>query len=404
VFIKTLKLILGCLLGVLASVTSYLTFLTLLAVPSWKPRNPKEANQPFFYVLIPAHNEEVVIARTVKSLQALEYPKELFEICVVADNCTDQTAQIARDLGVHVFERFNTTERGKGYALQWLLDQLLPASPANSAYLFVDADSTISPNFLHIAARELGNGAEVIQAYYGGANPDESWRSALRYIALTAMNYSRLLGRQRLGLSAGLRGNGMVFSANIARSFGWQAYTRTDDAELHARLLLLGQRVTFAPDCQVWGLMPVTEKQARSQDVGWEGGRVDIARQYVPSLIKALPGRPLQQQMALLDGAIELATPPLSMLVGLGGLGLGISWLLKSKLGRNLAQLILLEIGVYISASLAAARVPWRVSITLLYAPFFIIWKIALYVYALFTSKRHRRWIRTSRVAEEAGA
>ena len=394
--LKTVGLLLTLLMTPLVAAMTYLTGLVLLAIPRWQSKAGR-GYQPFFYVLIPAHDEELVIARTIASLQKLDYPARQYKICVVADNCTDGTARIVRAMGATVYERFNPDERSKGYALQWLLNELLPNSPTEAGFVFVDADTVLSANFLQEAAQALDEGAEIIQGYYGVSNPEDSWRSALRYVALTAMNFGRLLGRDRLGISVGLRGNGMVFSAATLRQLGWPAYTQAEDAEMHTRLVLAGQRVRFMPQGQVWALMPVTGQQARSQDVRWEGGRFSTARQFVPQLLKGQPGQAWRTRLNALDAAVELALPPLSVVAGLGGIGLMAGIGLGSAPLRRLAGLLIGELTVYILASLVAARAPLKVWQALLYAPFFIGWKIGLYVYALVKGQRQARWVRTSR-------
>src|SRR5262249_35581045 len=151
--------------------------------------------------------------------------------------------------------------RAKGYALQWLLQRLADDGRTFDAYVIVDADSSLSPEFLRQMAVELARGAPVIQARYLVRNPNESWASGLRAVAFTLFNHVRPLGRLRLGWSAGLKGNGMCFRSDVLDRFGWGAASLTEDVEFHARLLQAGLRVTYAPQALVTAEMPTGLRQ-----------------------------------------------------------------------------------------------------------------------------------------------
>lgn len=380
--------------------TGYIAGLSLTALLARQRKPPFVTPQTRFAILVPAHNEESTIRLCLESLKNLDYPASLFQVYVVADNCSDQTARVVREMGVRVYERHDQNKKSKGYALEWLLEQLRLDGQTADAFVFLDADSTASPNFLKVAAAELTAGAEVLQARYTVANPDDSWRAALRYAAMAAINYARPLGRRALGLSAGLKGTGMVFSAHVMQELGWHCYTRAEDAEMHSRLLLQGQRVTFVPDCVVLSAMPTTGKQASSQEMRWEGGRIEMARLFVPQLLKGLPGHNFAQQKAMLDGALEVTIPPISILAGMGGLGVMLGGLLGSRKVTLLGLLTLIELALYVFSSLAAIRAPLKTYRALAFAPFFIVWKVALYAKVLTRGKNQQEWVRTAREAE----
>ena len=167
--------------------------------------------------MIPAHDEELVILRLLRSLDAVDYPRDRYDVCVVADNCTDATADIARTFGARVFERTDEVERAKGFALRWLLGQI--AGERYDAFVVLDADSVVEPNLLRAFDARLAAGSQVIQAYYSVLNADASAVAGLRYAALAALHFVRPLGRSVLGLSVGLKGNGMCFAAPVLEQF-----------------------------------------------------------------------------------------------------------------------------------------------------------------------------------------
>src|SRR5262249_2700768 len=158
---------------------------------------------------------EVGIGRLLASLTKLDYPTRLVDVCVVADNCTDTTASIARASGARVYERDDESERAKGFALRWLIQQLQAERRAYDAFVVIDADSVVAPNLLRAMDARLERGARVIQAYYSVLNAQDSAVAALRYAALAAVHYLRPLGRSALGLSTGLKGNGMCFAGPV---------------------------------------------------------------------------------------------------------------------------------------------------------------------------------------------
>ncbi|MEY2654827.1 MAG: hypothetical protein RLZZ524_1855, partial [Pseudomonadota bacterium] len=192
------------LLPVLASCL-YLLGLTLL---SGRPRRPPAAPPRLrLDIIVPAHDEAALIGRTVASLLAVDWPADLRRVCVVADNCTDDTAERARAAGAVVWARDDPSLRGKGHALAHGFEASRREAWAD-AVLVVDADSTVSANLLRACADRLERGAQVVQVHHGVLNAQDSWRTRLMAIALEAFHRVRSRGRERLGLSCGLRGNG----------------------------------------------------------------------------------------------------------------------------------------------------------------------------------------------------
>ena len=382
-----------------------------------------------FLFLVPAHNEEQLIAQTVHNLKAVDYPNELYDVHVVADNCTDNTAVIAQKEGAVVHERFNDEKRGKGYALQWLLQLLWETEESHDAIIIVDADTIVSSNFLQVMDARLANGERVIQSYYAVLDPGNSWSVGLRYAALAVLHYLRPQGRMVLGGSAGLKGNGMVFTADLMKQHEWSA-SITEDIEFHMNLILDGERVMFAPDAVVEAEMPNSLEDSETQNERWEQGRVEMMKTYVPKLLKgsgqALVHGKFGRAYLLFDATMEHIIPPFSILAALSGLSLMAAlaliftgeWILDylpflemivadSPLATQL-RLINLTLGVfiilgqfiYLLSGLKLVKAPKNIYKQLLYIPFFMLWKIWLYARVLF-GRDQEEWVRTARNEEQ---
>jgi cellulose synthase/poly-beta-1,6-N-acetylglucosamine synthase-like glycosyltransferase len=376
-----------------ALLAAYLLMLTIAAFIAMQ-RTPARGSDPThrFLFLIPAHNEETLLPSTIASLQSINYPRDLYAVHVVADNCTDQTATVGRNAGATVHERTNLELRGKGHALEWLLTQIWEQQVPHDAIIILDADTVISPNFLTVMDARMARGERAIQAYYAVRDPAASWGASLRMIALAAIHYLRPLGRSVLGGSTGLKGNGMVFAADIPQTYRW-SNSLTEDIEYHMHLITAGQRVTFAPDAVVYAEMPTNLKAATSQNERWERGRVQMLTNYVPQLLKTGLSK---GRFMLIDAAIEQIIPPFSILVIVTALVLGAALLVGYPLAIGLAIFAVVAQVIYVLSGLWLARVPARVWQALLYAPVFVAWKIWVYLGVLFRRNRNA-WVRTTR-------
>lgn len=372
-------------------------YLLLLALLSW-PRTPPayaEARLAFDMV-VPAHDEESGIADTVRSLLAVDYPERLRRVLVVADNCQDATAACARTAGATVLERQDPVRRGKGYALAHGFAESLAGRFAD-AVVVVDADTTVSPNLLRAFAARLEAGALAVQSDNAVRNPTASWRTCLMAVAFATIHAQRCLARDRLGVSTGLRGNGMCFATRLLREVPWQAFSIVEDLEYGIRLGLAGHRVRFAAEAQVRSEMVSDPAAASSQRRRWEGGRFRLARaEGLPLLGRGV----LRRDPVLLDLGMDLLVPPLAYLAGAAAAGGAISTLAAELLGRRMD-------GTWIfAASLGALAVyaarGWWLSGTglrglaaLVHVPRYFLWKVQL----LRHSEGHERdgWVRTPR-------
>ena len=352
---------------------------------------------PSFVLLLPAHNETLVLHAALNSLFEVEYPRECYTVIVIADNCTDNTAEIGRACGATVLERFNTEQIGKGYALEWALQQNLPAY---DAVVILDADTKIAPNLLQTFAEGLQNGHQAMQARYEVLNADESWRTKLMACALALAHIVKPLGRERLKLSDGLKGNGMCFSRALVEQVPWSGESITEDIEYTLRLCRAGHRVAFLPNTAVWAQMPTTGKQAASQRKRWEGGRYRLMTQTAPDLIAEGLRR---RNRILVDRGLEIVIPPFAEMFALPVLFLSVcaavAWSLHWKSAQGFSGawlLILLGQCIYLIGGMWTAKVPLSMASVLLRAPFYIVWKFGLYA-AMAITRSSGGWKRTER-------
>jgi len=371
----------------------YLLALTLLSRRQGPPA-PGVAGLRFD-IVVPAHDEEASIGETVRSLLAIDYPREFFRVLVVADNCSDQTAARARQAGASVLKRDDPSLRGKGYALEFAFARCLAGTA--DALVVIDADTVVSPNLLLAFAARLQAGARAVQADYAVRNRDASWRTRLMAIAFATFHVLRSLARERLSVSCGLRGNGMCFTRAVLAEVPHQAFSLVEDVEYGIRLGEAGHRIAYAGEAHVYGEMVPGEKASRSQRQRWEGGRYQLARKHAARLIaRALVAR----DPVLADLAMDLLVPPLSVLALGVALGLSCSSALAWREGIAGASLIAWSI---CTLSLVAYVLRgWQLSgtgvhglVDLCCAPAFVVWKLVLILRQPF--HKTDTWVRTDR-------
>ena len=158
----------------IVAVTLYYFTLAFIGIRR-KPEKKDYAPVNRFAVTIAAHNEEQVIAQLVENLRNMDYPQELFDIYVVADNCSDKTAILARKAGAIVFQRYNVQKRGKGYALEWLFAKIASLKKDYDAVVIFDADNLVKKNFLLEMNNKLCDGEKIVQGYIDSKNPYDTW-------------------------------------------------------------------------------------------------------------------------------------------------------------------------------------------------------------------------------------
>lgn len=273
----------------------------------WK-RNETKILTPkkTFAVLIAAHNEEQVIGQLVDNLHQLDYPKDMYDIYVVADNCTDKTAQIAQSCGAIVCERTNDKERGKGFAMEWMFAKLFTFERQYDAVAVFDADNLVHPRFLLEMNNRLCKGDKLVQGYLDAKNPHDTWVSGTFAIAFWMTNHIWHLAKSNIGLSSVLGGTGMCISTDILKEFGWGATCLTEDMEFTMKVLTKGIRTTWAHDAIVYDEKPLTFAQAWNQRKRWAQGHFDIAGRYIPTMFKE---GIKQRNIRIVDGCVHLLQP-----------------------------------------------------------------------------------------------
>jgi hypothetical protein len=377
--------------SVLAAFTGYL--LVMLAAAARGARQaPPPAAVPMV-VLVPAHDEEHTVGRALASLERADRPAGGVEVVVVADNCTDATAEVARRAGATVFEREQPEQRGKGPALAWALARMRAAGMAPEAVVMVDADCEVSQNFLRAAEARIGAGASAAQADYRVANPEASPTAALRYAGYALVNSVRPLAKSRLGLSAGLFGSGMVFRSDLLERHPWAAFSITEDLEYHLTLVTAGEVVQFAPEATVTSEMPVSRADTQTQRTRWEAGKIGLARRWAPRLL-ATEARRRDAQCA--HAAIELLMPTQSLIVAGSGCSLAAGLLLRSRPLLRLATATLAGQTAFVLGGLAVAQAPAPVYRALTSAPALVADGLRMQGLILL-GRAPRAWKRTAR-------
>ncbi len=386
------------LIAIIGPILLYQTFLGLIAFRAKLIKEFDQKNDTRFAIIIPAHNEEKMIAKTIYSINGVIYPQTKYDVFVIADNCDDNTAQISRNLGVNVLERSDTTKRGKGYALRWAFDKLITEYDEYDAFVVIDSDSLISGNYLNVMSHYIKNGSRVIQSSDLVLPQKNNWSSEATRIGFILFNYVRPLGRKFLGFDMGLRGNGMCFTKEVLTKIPWQSYALTEDLEYGLILLLKGERIHFAPEATVWAHMPLKSENARSQRERWEEGRKDITRSYSSIFLKESFKK---RSLAFFDVFIDLITPPFvnTMLIISTLFMITIVLSLIVPL-NNIYMFIwgtLLLIGfIHLLLGLKLVHADRDLYKSVLYIPIYVVWKVKVIIKALFSDKP-KTWVRTSR-------
>jgi cellulose synthase/poly-beta-1,6-N-acetylglucosamine synthase-like glycosyltransferase len=370
----------------------YLLSATLLSAAL--PRPPDAPRELRFDVIVPAHNEATVIARTIASLQGIDWPHDRFRVWVVADNCSDATADLARAAGAHVLERRDTALRGKGYALLHAFKESLRQAWAQ-AVVVIDADAEVSVNLLEAFAARIALGAHAVQAHYGVRNPHASWRTRLITIAKASFHIVRSRARERVGVSCGIRGNGWCVTHDLLKAVPYAAFSLTEDLQYGIDIGLAGYRVVYADDAHSDADMVSGEQVARKQRQRWESGRFQLVRARTLPLLAAA----IRQRSAIcLDLALDLLVLPLSYVV-LNVIALIVAaaalaawhkgyygWLWSGAAFGSI-------LGLYVLRGWQLSGVGAQGLLDLARAPAFLIWKVVL----MLKPHKSAEWVRTDR-------
>ena len=287
-----------------------------------------------FMAVIPAHNEEAVIKNLVDSLQEQDYPRELYDIYVIADNCNDNTAKIAKDAGAIVLKRFDEEHKTKGFALNWFLQQKIEEDADYDALCVFDADNIVHKNFLKNMNKKLCQGEEVVQGYRDIKNPTDSWISSGYAIFYWMMHRFYHLARYNLGLSPLLNGTGFMVKFDLLKPDGWQTETLTEDIEYSLINIAEGRKLGWAVDAIVYDEQPTTFKASWSQRSRWSVGHLQCMKRYTKDLAKGVKEN---KTLMNFDGLLYMFGIPMMLLTFLL---LGINTLLYIGAEMTFADLI----------------------------------------------------------------
>ncbi|HYE84415.1 MAG TPA: glycosyltransferase family 2 protein [Clostridia bacterium] len=267
-----------------------------------------------FAIFIPAHNEEIVIENIVDNLKQMNYPKDSYDVFVIADNCTDNTAAAAGAAGAKVLERTDDKKRGKGHALQWAFEEVLHGEDCEyDAAVIFDADNLVSKNFLREMNNKLCGGQKVIQGYIDSKNPGDSWITASYSIAFWSSNRLFQCARAFLGMSCEIGGTGFCMDVQVLKKIGWQATCLVEDLEFTMKLMLNNIKVSWAHEAVVYDEKPLTLAQSWKQRRRWMQGFADVCSRYFLKLfIKGIR----EKNGALIDCAIYTLQPYMILVGG----------------------------------------------------------------------------------------
>jgi cellulose synthase/poly-beta-1,6-N-acetylglucosamine synthase-like glycosyltransferase len=351
------------------------------------PGNPERIRKaPRIAVIVPAHNEEQTIARCVASIRKCQWEGSHWSIYVVADNCTDGTFDIAGSAGADVLVREDPERRGKGFALDFAFSKLIKRG--YEAFVVVDADSVVTENFLSACASRFASGADAIQCRYRMISARTSGRSVLNCLGVNIFN-QRIASRAGLGLSVGILGNGFGLTRETLQAVPYEAHSVVEDLEYHLRLVQSDFSVSFVGSAEVMSEMPAEDPAERTQRARWEGGRLRIALDYLPSLLT----RVLKGQARLIEPLLELLLLPLSHYV----LALLVISLVPHAGLRVYAAIAFILLGINIGLSSLTAGLSAKAFLAFLALPRYLLWKFMSLPALIANSSRNASWTRTQR-------
>jgi cellulose synthase/poly-beta-1,6-N-acetylglucosamine synthase-like glycosyltransferase len=392
----------ACFLGVAAlflglSCWTLLETLAAVFVRRIEPAYPSSSSARVA-ILVPAHNEEIEIAETLQTLTAQKRLQD--QLIVIADNCTDQTAEIARSMGATVLERYDTLRYGKGYALDYGTTHLATDPP--DVVIVVDADCQVQPGTIEQLVDTVMATGRPVQATYLIQKPRQATaKHSVAAFAFTLKNLVRPLGLTHFGLPCLLTGTGMAFPWAAIQAVSLASGHIVEDMKISVDLTIAGFAPIYCPEARVTGMLPQNSRAGESQRTRWEHGHLQSITTFVPVLIKSAIQR---RNLDALGVALELSVPPLSLYV--------ISWLAISAItlfwgwvsGHWFPGMIAIAAGVCLLGTVFGAWVKFgRDDLSLrdlITVPMYILWKIP--VYLKFLVRPQKAWVRTERDARPA--
>ncbi len=266
----------------------YQLAISLCSLIKFKDGPLKVVKNHKFMAIIPAHNEEMVLANLIDSLNNQDYDKNLLDIYVIADNCTDNTAKIAKEHGAIVYERFDEKNKTKGHALNWFLKQKSKENADYDAFFVFDADNIVDKNFTKSMNKKLCQGEEVVQGYRDIKNPTDSWVSSGYAFFYWTMHRFYHLARYNVGLSPLLNGTGFMVKFDLVKNIGWDTVTLTEDIEFSLKRIIKGKRLGWSTEAIVYDEQPVDFKSSWIQRSRWTVGHIQCMKIYTKDLALAI--------------------------------------------------------------------------------------------------------------------
>jgi cellulose synthase/poly-beta-1,6-N-acetylglucosamine synthase-like glycosyltransferase len=350
-----------------------------------------------FMLIIPAHNEEIVIKNLIDSLNALDYPKELYDIFVIADNCTDKTVEIAKESKVNVFERHDEEHKTKGYALNWFLDKVLKSDYDYDAFCVFDADNVVDSNFLNAMNKKLCQGETVVQGYKDIKNPTDSWISSGYALFYWTQHKFFHFARYNAGLSPLMNGTGFMVKFDVIKDTGWNTKTLTEDVEFSLMNIANGNKLGWATDAIVYDEQPTTFVQSWNQRARWTVGHIQIFKLYKKDLAKGVIDN---RTMASFDGLIYIMCIPVFVISVILMVVNFIMWLFQAMTFKNMILYLLGMLGVaYVALAFSAVitlfvekrSIKKMIKGILTYPIFMATWSLINFV-CIFRIKRNVKW------------
>ena len=290
-FIQFLEVTVAVLAVVVTVMFLYQPLYLVIPLLFHKKKPQGEAPKRRFAILIAARNEEAVLPHLLDSIKAQDYPEDLITTYVVADNCTDKTAKLAREHGAVVFERFNKVQVGKGYALDYLLTQLKEQGllENHDAFMIFDADNLLLPNYFTEMNKTCAQGYDAFCGYRNTKNFGTNWISAgygIWYLHdSTHLNQSRSI----IGANCAVNGTGFGFTRELLeRMGGWKFFTLTEDIEFSAVSAARGYRIGYCHDAILFDEQPTTWKQSYRQRIRWSQGGIQVSFKHFGEFFKGM--------------------------------------------------------------------------------------------------------------------
>jgi cellulose synthase/poly-beta-1,6-N-acetylglucosamine synthase-like glycosyltransferase len=352
--------------------------------------------RPRLLFLVPAHNESLLIGECVFSLVAMSPRRTDFEVVVVADNCTDDTAKVAASFGATVLKRADASRPGKPAAIEWALSQL-PLTGFD-AVTIIDADTTVDPEFAAVLAEHAPLRDKAVQTYNGIGNNTESWLTALGALLVTVRYDGQFLLKRRAGFNCPMA-NGMTMGTGLLGRAGWAPDSLTENWELYARWTELGECIDFAPRAKLGSQEAKSLAQSSTQRRRWQAGRLLVFRQHALGILRS---RRIGWGQKI-DALSELSAPGPVLHASIATLCAVTLSLLPGMPARLLASVFavtLLPMTLWTVVALRHQSNRGQVVAALARLPFYAVWRIAVAVMAISTARRGS-WIRSPRHVTE---